>query len=866
MSPSCPPPHSGLFHGWRSGRCLVALTLTALLAGCGGGNGAAPAAGGARAMPPPEVGVVVVAPQSVALQTELPGRVSAVRQAQVRARVNGVVVRRLFREGSDVQAGEALYQIDAATYQATLDSAQASLAKAQANLAQAAALAERYQPLAEAQAVSRQELVNAQGAQKQAEADVAAARAAVQLARINLEYATVRAPIAGRIGPSLVSEGALVSQTEATQLAVIQQVSTVYVNFTQSTAEVLQLRKALAAGQLRSAGPGAAAVRVVLEDGSELPRPGRLLFSDLSVDASTGQITLRAEVPNPGRPAAAGAVRPGAAGTGGAAWRPSCCRSRRSRGHRRATRCWWSAPTASRAAPVKRIGGSQGAQWVVLGGLQAGEQVIVEGFQKMMAPGAPVKPVPWPWRSSSSTGRSSPGSSRCSSWCRRGGDHAAAGGAVPHGGAAAIVITAAYPGASAKTLEDSGAERHRAGDERLARADLHGVGGQANGSGASPPPSSPAPTRPGPGRCAEPPVARHAAPAAGGDAAGRAGGQGALELPAVHHRCTPTTQARPGGAGRLRARNVLPEIQRVPGVGQAQLFGTERAMRIWLDPAKLVGYNLAVAGRRHRRHPGAERAGLGRHHRRPAQPAGQTIFATVVVNGQLASAEQFGAIVLRANTDGSSVRLRDVARIELGAQAYATVRAPERQAVRRHRRAAFAHRQRAGHRQRGAQAHGRAAALLPEGVKYSIPYDSSKFVNISISKVVETLLEAVALVFLVMLLFLQKLRYTLIPTIVVPVALLGTFGCCWRWAFSINVLTMFGMVLVIGILVDDAIVVVENVERIMSEEGLPRARPPARRWARSPAPSSASPWCWSRCSCRWPSSAARWATSTASSR
>jgi membrane fusion protein (multidrug efflux system) len=365
MSPSCPPPHSGLFHGWRSGRCLVALTLTALLAGCGGGNGAAPAAGGARAMPPPEVGVVVVAPQSVALQTELPGRVSAVRQAQVRARVNGVVVRRLFREGSDVQAGEALYQIDAATYQATLDSAQASLAKAQANLAQAAALAERYQPLAEAQAVSRQELVNAQGAQKQAEADVAAARAAVQLARINLEYATVRAPIAGRIGPSLVSEGALVSQTEATQLAVIQQVSTVYVNFTQSTAEVLQLRKALAAGQLRSAGPGAAAVRVVLEDGSELPRPGRLLFSDLSVDASTGQITLRAEVANPDGRCCRGS-------SSGCGWprrsclAASCCPSRLSRGHRRATRCWWSAPTASH--PSARCGSAavrapSGSSW-----------------------------------------------------------------------------------------------------------------------------------------------------------------------------------------------------------------------------------------------------------------------------------------------------------------------------------------------------------------------------------------------------------------------------------------------------------------------------------------------------------------------
>ncbi len=194
-------------------RSAMALTLAsaALLAACGAKEGAAPGGGGPPKMPPAEVGVVTVQPQAVAVQTELPGRVSAVRIAQVRARVNGVVLKRLFREGSDVKAGDPLFLIDAATYQAALDSAQASLAKAQANLAQAGAVAERYKPLVTVNAISQLEYSNAVSAQQLADADVAGAKAALQTARINLDYATVRAPISGRIGQSLVTEGALVS-------------------------------------------------------------------------------------------------------------------------------------------------------------------------------------------------------------------------------------------------------------------------------------------------------------------------------------------------------------------------------------------------------------------------------------------------------------------------------------------------------------------------------------------------------------------------------------------------------------------------------------------------------------------------------
>ena len=276
----------------------------------------------------------------------------------------------------------------------------------------------------------------------------------------------------------------------------------------------------------------------------------------------------------------------------------------------------------------------------------------------------------------------------------------------------------------------------------------------------------------------------------------------------------------PIALGDFASRNVLPEIQRLRGVGQAQLFGTERAMRIWIDPAKLVGFGLTAADVNLAIRAQNAQVASGSIGDLPNVP-GQGIYATVVVNGQLTSVEQFGNVVLRANTDGSSVKLRDVARVELGGQSYgtsarlngkpstgigvqlsATGNALETATLVRNRMTEL-------------------AAFFPPGVKWDIPYDSSRFVKISINQVVQTLAEAVVLIFLVMYLFLQNLRYTLIPTVVVPVSLLGAFGMMYVFGFSINVLTMFAMVLAVGILVDDAIVVIENVERIMSEEGLP---------------------------------------------
>ncbi|AXK57386.1 MULTISPECIES: efflux RND transporter permease subunit [Pseudomonas] len=267
------------------------------------------------------------------------------------------------------------------------------------------------------------------------------------------------------------------------------------------------------------------------------------------------------------------------------------------------------------------------------------------------------------------------------------------------------------------------------------------------------------------------------------------------------------------------ARNVMNEIRRVDGVGKAQLYGAERAMRIWVDPQKLIGFNLTPAD--------VNAAVAAQNAQVPAgsigdlpNPSSQEITATILVKGQLTTPEEFADIVLRANPDGSTVRIGDVARVEVGSQEYqfgTRLNGKPSTAV-------------GVQLSPGANALNTATLIrakmdelsryFPTGVEYKIPYDTSPFVKVSITKVIYTLMEAMALVFLVMFLFLQNIRYTLIPTLVVPVALMGTFATMLALGFSINVLTMFGMVLAIGILVDDAIVVVENVERIMATEGL----------------------------------------------
>lgn len=370
-----------------AGFALIAI----LAAGCGNKNAASQAP--SKEMPPAEVAVITVAPQQLALTNEMPGRLEATRIAQVRARVPGVVLKRVFREGSEVKAGEVLYRIDPAPYQAAYNSAQATVAKTEANLAQATLKAKRYTPLVETNAISKQEYDEAITAQKQAAADAAAAKAAQETARLNLGYATVTAPISGRIGRALVTEGALVGQGEATQLAVVQQLDPIFVNLTQSSAELLRLKQAFASGKLKSVGPGQAKVSLIMEDGRPYPLPGKLLFSDIAVDESTGAITLRAEFPNPDRlllPGMFVRARVEQAVSDNAITVPQQAVVRGPNG------ATVTVVTPENKAVVRAVkaDNSQGDSWIIAEGLKPGERVIVEGFQKVK-PDATVKPVEW---------------------------------------------------------------------------------------------------------------------------------------------------------------------------------------------------------------------------------------------------------------------------------------------------------------------------------------------------------------------------------------------------------------------------------------------------------------------------------------
>lgn len=372
----------------------LVLASALVLAACGKTDSAPPAARqGAQALP---VGVITAEVSPVGIMTELPGRVDASRVAEVRARVAGIVQKRVFTEGSDVKAGQLLYTIDAAPYQAAVQSAKAALARAEANVLQTSSQLERYRPLVEANAISKQDFVNAEVAQKQALAEVAAAKASLRTAEINLGYASVTAPISGRIGQALVTEGALVGQGSATALAVIQQIDPVYVNFTQSATEVFKLRQAISSGQLAPAGKDATAVKVVLDDGTHYELPGKLLFSDLSVDPTTGQVTLRAEIPNP-----KGLLLPGlyvriqmeAAEAQNAIAVPQQAVTRTQQGNT-ITVLDADGKLSTRNVEITL---AKDNRWIVQKGLNPGEQVVVDGLQKlqMMPPGTPVKPVPW---------------------------------------------------------------------------------------------------------------------------------------------------------------------------------------------------------------------------------------------------------------------------------------------------------------------------------------------------------------------------------------------------------------------------------------------------------------------------------------
>ena len=368
---------------------LTALAGLLLLGGCGTGKGKQ------TAPPPlPEVATVKVSTEPVALTTELPGRTSAYLVAEIRPQVTGIIQKRLFTEGSQVRAGQALYQIDPAPFQASLETAKAAMAKAEANLNATRSRTERFKELLPEKAVSQQDYDDAAATLKQTEADIEYWKAMVQTARINLGYTRITAPVSGRIGRSNVTEGALVTAQQPSPLSMIQQLDSVYVDVPQSTTEMLRLKRLLEGGRLNQSGAGQNKVKLFLEDGSEYPLAGTLQFRDVTVDPTTGSVILRAVFPNPNSVLLPGmfvraVVREGI--KEGAILIPQQAVSRDPKGNPVALVVDPDGKVSQRTLTLDR---AIGDRWLVASGLAAGDQVIVEGMQKAR-PGASVKAVPY---------------------------------------------------------------------------------------------------------------------------------------------------------------------------------------------------------------------------------------------------------------------------------------------------------------------------------------------------------------------------------------------------------------------------------------------------------------------------------------
>ena len=369
---------------------LAFIAGSLLMTGCGKkAAGAAPAPAG-----PPEVGVLTIKPQRVALTTELPGRTAAQLTAEVRPQVNGIVQKRVFTEGSDVKAGQLLYLIDPAFYQAAFDSAKAAQARAEANLGSVRLKEERYRDLVKIKAVSQQDYDDAHAALKQNEADLAASKAAVETARINLAYTKVVAPISGRIGRSAVTDGALVTASQPSALATIQHLGSMYVDVTQSTADLIKLKQNFALGVIKRGDSAQTPVKLLLEDGSPYPQTGMLKFSEVTVDQSTGSVTLRAVFPNPNQALLPGMfvraiLEEGVNAT--AILVPQRGVTRNPKGEAMVMTVGPGEKAEPRPIKVVR---TVGDNWLVSEGLKAGDRVILEGLQRAR-PGSPVKAVPF---------------------------------------------------------------------------------------------------------------------------------------------------------------------------------------------------------------------------------------------------------------------------------------------------------------------------------------------------------------------------------------------------------------------------------------------------------------------------------------
>jgi membrane fusion protein (multidrug efflux system) len=343
------------------------------------------------APPPPEVTVVTVSAQPIVNVIELPGRLQAIRTAEVRARVDGIVERRLYTEGTDVRAGQPLFAIDPRELRAKLSAAEAALARAEATAANAQQDVTRYKGLVAQQALSQQEYDAAVARLRTAEADVAQSRAQIAAARLNLGYTTVTAPIAGRAGRAMVTEGALVSGTAATLLTTIEQMDPIYANFSQSSSDLLALRNRISSGAIQVPAPNNVPVHLVLEDGSDYRLPGRLDFVAMNIDEATGTAALRALFPNPQRTLLPGQFVRGRIEAGVQAKGLLIPQRAVTVTPQGATVMVVNAKDIAEVRPVK-VGALEGGSWVIQTGLDPGERVIVDGLQKA-APGKPVRPV-----------------------------------------------------------------------------------------------------------------------------------------------------------------------------------------------------------------------------------------------------------------------------------------------------------------------------------------------------------------------------------------------------------------------------------------------------------------------------------------
>jgi membrane fusion protein (multidrug efflux system) len=363
--------------------------LAPILAGCDD-----PSLAMATTKSEPEVGIVTVRPQSRAVVRELPGRIAPTRVADVRPRVSGIVVERMFDQGSEVKAGDPLYRIDPRPFEVELQASEAALAKAMAAFDLAAQHAHRVATLTSQKAMPEAENEKAIGAMRQAEAEIGSRKADVARARLNLDYATIRAPIGGIVGAALVSEGALVVQNETTNLATIQQLDPIYADFTQSVTEMNKLRRDFDNGELDRIAPDAAKVRLLLDDGTTYQLPGKLLFSEAKVDAQTGQVTLRGQFPNPKRELLPGMyvrvlIEQGIDTDAIAV--PQQAIQRDAGG---GSAVFVVKDDGRIAAQPVRIGAAQDGIWLVSDGLKEGDRVVVDGFQKFV-PGDKVKPQAW---------------------------------------------------------------------------------------------------------------------------------------------------------------------------------------------------------------------------------------------------------------------------------------------------------------------------------------------------------------------------------------------------------------------------------------------------------------------------------------